>query len=417
MSSSLIPFLIFTAMSQQNIINQQRMSMNSYRSSSRRSSSSSYRSTPRLPEKMAYILEKAENRDKGVSYFDVLMIRAIHSDEKAQQAIIHIANNHSAINAKNRADAVKRIQALAAQTQEVYNESQTNFESIKAMGFDIEFPAREYSMFYNETPYDVKGYIPSTSSKDNYTYNYFKFPKFINGLDTNNVDLSLANPYTTQFDEYVAAHPNNDNLLMQAQQEFDKLNKNKLALAFSKKKRESLEQARITRDKHQSIAKSIAQLKGRVDFYNNLSIDQKTIFRSFIRNIQVLRELSKEAEKYVKVERLIDKNASMACSTKEINAYHSAVVKQAASLLSKDEIVTLAQFEEKASNKILSLSDEQAKQIIKNSAGQESVFEIDGKEIDKSILFELSDSCLDRIDELSVAKEDKTHEEESGLTR
>ena len=121
--------------------------------------------------------------------------------------------------------------------------------------------------------------------------------------------------------------------------------------------------------------------------------------------------------KYVKAERLIDKNASMVCSTKEINTYHSTVVKQAASLLSQEEIVTLANFEEKASSKILSLSDEQAKQIIKNSAGQESVFEIDGKEIDKSILFELSDSCLDRIEELSAAKEAKTHEEENGLSR
>lgn len=417
MSSPLIPFLIFTAINQRNIINQQRMSMNSYRNSSRRSSSSSYRSAPRLPEKMSYILDKAEDRGKGVSYFDVLMLRLIHSDEQTQQVILNLANNYNNINAKTRADVILKIQNLANQTQNVYNTAQTNFESIKAMGFNVEFPAREYSMFHNETPYDVKGYIPSTSSKDGYTYNYFKFPKFLNGLDTTKVDLTLANPFTTLLDEYVAAHPNNDSLLKQAQQNVDNLGKSKLALAFSKKKREALEEARSIRDKHQEISTNIAQLQEKVNFFSKLSVEQKVTFKDFIRNIEEIRTLAKEAEKYVKAERLIDKNASMVCSTKEINTYHSAVVKQAASLLSQEEIVTLANFEEKASSKILSLSDEQAKQIIKNSAGQESVFEIDGKEIDKSILFELSDSCLDRIEELSAAKEAKTHEEENGLSR
>lgn len=418
MSSSLIPFLIFTAMSQQNIINQQRTQMNSYRSSSRsRSSSNSYRSSPRLPEKMSYILEKAGSRERGgVSYFDLLLIRAIHSDEKTQQVILNLENNYKNIVKKNKEKVVSQIGDIAAKTENAYTKAESQLKNLKAMGFDVKYPTREYSMFYKENNYNIKGVLPSSENKDGYKTKYFEFPKYLNGLDITSEAFKLANPFEMPLNEYLSKHPDHENKLTEAKERVERLNKNKLALIFSKKRRAELAAAQTNHQELLSVSEKITKHKEAVTFFDNLSLGQKNEFRDFIRNINTIKTLSSDAKKYIEANYLVDKYSSMECTTEKINAYHSALVKQAATLLSKDDILTLAEFEERASNKILSLSDAQAKEIIKNSSGLTSSFEIDGNVIDNSILYELSDSCRERISEITAEKQD-TQANETTLER
>lgn len=404
MSSSLIPFLMFTALSQQNLLNQQMMSRSSYSSRSRRSYSS-YPSSPKLPEKMSVIFDKAKERSKGVSYFDVLMMRAIHSDEKVQQVLLHLEKNYTSINKQTKEKVIAQIQDIAAKTENAYKKAQSQLSSIESMGFKVEYPYREYKLFFAQDDYNAEGVLPSSEKDNGYRYKGFEFPKTINGLDLNSDAFKLPNPFEKPLNDYLKENPDNETNLQVAKATVEKLSKSKFALMFSKKKRIELDKAQMELSKQQSIAYNIARHQKNAEFYKNLTNEQKAIFADFIQNVKIIKALSNDVKKYIEAEHLIDKNASRAYPTEKINTYHSAVVKQAACALSQDEILTLAEFEERASNKILSLSDAQAKEIIKNSSGLTTTFEIDGKVIDSSILYELSDSCHERISELNIEKE------------
>ena len=107
---SMLPFLAL-AVAQQSYYNTQRILNNSSMSSHKRrsTSSSSYSSSsshskPKLPEKMSKVLESAKDRKKDyVSFFDLLVIRAIHSDEKAKNAILKLSENYTRIHNENLA--------------------------------------------------------------------------------------------------------------------------------------------------------------------------------------------------------------------------------------------------------------------------------------------------------------------------
>ena len=392
MSSPLIPFLVFTALSQRNIINQQRMI------SRRRNSSRTY--APKLPEKMSVVLDKAGEREKGVSYFDILMMRAIHSDEQVQQVITKIDKNYTVLKKQAKENVVIHVTEIAGKLQSAYTTAQSCLDAIRAMGFNVKFPENDYSLFYVEDDYTVKGVLPSSTNKDGFETNYFSLPKTINGLDINSSAFEFENPFEKQLEDFLKENPNYEENLNRSISKVKKLKRNKLKLMFSKNRRLELDNAQREYNTHLEISNTAIQLRDNVDSYNALSAKQKETIKDFIQNIKIIKALSSDSKKYVHVNYMIEKSASKACPSKDIKAYHSALIKKAASLLPQEDIVTLAEFEDKAADKILSLTDGQAKEIIKNSSGLTSSFEIYGNVIDSSILYEISDSCCEKIDEV-----------------
>lgn len=403
MASSMLPFLAITAINQHNIINQQRMQISSLQSKSRRmsSSSSTYRSKPKLPEKMSAILEKADDRSKGVSYFDLLVVRAIHSNEKAQSVIATINDKYNEINKTNAERVRAELIANADKSQQLYDKAKSQLEKVKESGFTLNYPRAGWG----STSDSVNIIVPSENEKKGYTGKYVTFPSKYNGIKLSaDMFKDGKDPYNANLEKFLKENPNVEQNLQNAKENYDKLNRNKIALLFSSKRREARQQAEDEVNKWQDTANIKAGVQKNADFYNNLSKEQKASLVDFLNSVDEIKQAALEADKFLDAQRLIEKNNSMACPLKNIREYHAAVVKEAIEGLSKSDKAALTQFENKAVTKLISLSDEQAVEILKNSPTTESSFEIDGNKIDTSILFEISNHCHEKIEALNPTK-------------
>lgn len=399
--ASPIPFLVFAGLSQQNIYNQRKHS---------RQRSKNREEKITLPDTKDEIIESSTNRYKSVSFFDLLVIRQIHSDSKAQQAILNLSENYNDIIKKAREEVDGKIEQIALKTEQLYKKIEDQVENLRSLGFNIRYPRGDYNDI--DEAYKAEGIIPELYSYRGYDNECFIFPKYINGINLTSENFSLTNPYEKPLQDFLSKYPNNKNDLKSAKEDLETLKSKKLSLVFSKKKRNELKQAQTAYNKYQSIANTIASLQNNVDFYEKLTLEQKATISELLQNINSIKNLSKESQKYVLKQQLIYKRERINCSSEQINAYHTAVIKQASKKLSKQELINIAELEEHASNKIHSLTDEQAIEIIKSSVGTLHGFEIDGKIVDSSILFEISDNCYEKINKLNALKEISENEED-----
>lgn len=400
--SSLIPFLVLSAFNQHMIYEDHIKSNSSYRSSS-----DSFTSPAYLPENVATIINDANNRkNNGISYFDVLIMRAVHGDEKVQQIVLKINDKFEVIHKQAKNKIATKLNDIAKKTQKLNNEMFNQLKELKEIGFDV----KKIDINFGYTDKDenknylVRGIYPSEMDKKGYVLYYYDFPIAINELEINSDTFKLANPYEKLLNDYIKENSNNEALLKIAESNLKMAQKNKLLRFFSQKRKINLFNAEQEYNQCKAILNKKTRLEKYAKFYKSLTIEQKNILINYIDNIKKMRELCSQADKYTEIQNYIEKNNSRACPTKKINEYYSDIIKKAAKSLTKEEIITLSEFSEKTANKILNLSNKQAIEILKNSAGLSSKFDIDGKLIETNILYELSDSCCEIIQEINAAK-------------
>lgn len=384
MSSPLIPFLVFTVLSQKNIYNQKR--------------ASNYYSNRRYSSK-----KTAEKTNQ----FDALVFDALKNDTNALKAVANLTENYN-VSLKNVKDiADLEIKNISTEVQHLCKKASNQLKDLKAMGVNIAYPKYELPHIYGEDDYTVKAVIPS-ENESGYKYEYQFCPQFLNGLDITSAHFSFENPYEKQLQEYIKEHPNYIQVLENTQEEFNKLKKGHLFSVFNKKKKENLKQAKFEFDEALKVYENVENIKKQINFYNGLTNEQKQTLKGFVENINSIKTLSKNASQYIKLQKIIIKDDSLAIPMEEINEYHSEIMRKAATKLSKKDILALVEFEEKTSENILNLTIEQKEEIIKNSSILDNGFKIEGKQIDSFIFGELSESCKTKIIELRQEKNNTT---------
>lgn len=380
--ASLIPFLVFTALSQHNIYKQKTAS--NYYSNGRHSS---------------------QKQAKRTNKFDALMFNALINDTNASKAVVSLTENYNVM-LKNAKDIVDlEIKNISTEVKHLIQKTSNQLEDLKSMGVNIAYPRYESAHIYDEDDYTIKAVVPS-EEKSGFEYDYYLCPQFLNGLDITSAHFSSENPYDEQLQDYLKEHPNYEKVLEDTQEKFTKLNKGRFFSGFSKKKKEDLEQAKLELDEALKVFENVENIKKQINFFNNLTNEQKETLKDFVENINSIKTLSENASEYIKLQNIVNKNSSEALSMKEISEFHSEIIKKAATNLSENDIIALVEFEEETSKKIVNLTEEQKEQIIKNGYNFENGLEIEGKQIDSFIFRELSESCNTKIEELKQEKSD-----------
>ena len=396
---SMLPFLAL-AVAQQSYYNTQRILNNSSMSSHKRrsTSSSSYSSSsshskPKLPEKMSKVLESAKDRKKDyVSYFDLLVIRAIHSDEKAKNAILKLSENYTRIHNENLAAINTKILTFKPIAQTYLNKVTFLKDQVANLGFIISSETM-YGMYYPSGKND-SGKITYSTPKLPYTFNGVKL--------TAEMVKSGINPYQEVLDKFNAKHPNIENQYEEMMKKHDALAKKKLLLKLSRKKRRELSDLNYNAKNLKCLCETKQEHIKHVEHYASLNDSQKQMMLALFDACDKVKDVCGKVKNLDSTHTLLNGySASNDKKQQKYSFYLESLLVKSSKCLSEEEKQALIDFEAKAAEKILSLTDEKAKQILSTFSGREACLDIDGEKIPNEILYELSDSCLEFIDSMT----------------
>lgn len=354
-----------------------------------------YRDNRRNADQMSLIFNHAKNRVNDLSYFDLLIANEIQDNPNIKKTLFHLQEHFIKTKHHIKQKLEKQIAQMVTQTQTLRNQMQQQVDSIKAMGFDITYnfhDAKDFDSYYIETAHHIKCVLPSEYSQNGYCITYIDFPSAINGLDPLSTLWELENPYMQPVIEFSNKFPTLQNDIINAKREIETLSKSKLSLLLNKEKRASLIQAKNALARHQLTANYLAKLQKRADDYSNLTEEQKDNIKCLLQNIKSINSIATICLDDILTVNTIDNNVGFG-SIEQANYKNDYLIEQSKELLSEDEALALSEFINETAHKIVSLSDEQRKEIVSSSKHFINNLEFDGQALDKKVLYAISNTC------------------------
>lgn len=360
--------------------------------------------------------QKRRRNSKGPSSLNLFVYDHMTKDEKVQNVVENLVENYKSILKETKDHALTQLKDLSTETKQIYDELVRQKVSLRAMGFDVYFPPElyedDFAYRFIEDDYHFYAIFPSNDEQYKCKTKETTLPQYVNGLDTTSDLIELENPYEKLLEDFLKDNQDIEENLLSAEEQFNELNKWKFFYGFSKKKREQLKQAKIEYNKRKAIADEFAKLQHNVEFFNNLTAEQKETLRSFFKNLKDIKSSNQKAKQYLSILRLIDRDSSMATPREQLREYHSSVMEEARKMLSEEELAVLKEFEINTMQTMYGYSDEEAKEIRSKLSAPENGFQINGKTLDFNILKEICEKCKEKYQEFEEAKEKQETQEE-----
>lgn len=308
---------------------------------------------------------------------------------------------------------------MVTQTQTLLNQIQQQVDSIKTMGFDVTYNfcnPKDDNDYRRETAYHIKCVLPSEYSQSGYWTTYIDLPSAINGLDPLSNIWELENPYIQQVIEFSDKFPTLQDDIINAKQEIETLSKSKLSLLLNKEKRVRLKQAKQVLAHNQLTAKILAKLQNRADVYSNLTKKQKDTIKGLLQNINSISSIATQCLDKVLTVNIINNNVQF-IPEEQIKYKNNYLIEQSKELLNEDEALSLSKFINETAHKIVSLSDEQRKEIVNSSKALKDNLKFDGQAFDKNLLYAISNACCEEAVQAYNLKLSQSQTEQDFLER
>lgn len=212
-------------------------------------------------------------------------VKAVQQDEEIQSVVNSYVNNVKDIRQTEETKVKDKFMIACSKFERVTSELEKAEALLASYGFELGF-VQNANRFVKHADNEVGFSFDTRRTIKSFNYRELTLDQVLSG----------KNIYQDELDEFLKKYPDIKGKLAELEQERVELTKSKLALAFSKKKRDRLEDVESYIQQGNDLYDKQCELTQRAQFYASLTAEQKQVLANYFVNLNKFEELGQKTK-------------------------------------------------------------------------------------------------------------------------